>query len=150
MKKTIISDSKILLLDIEEITDFYNDGFPNSRHELRYKKYIYSKPEFKTIVVLVKIDNEIVGLLESWYTPKNQEKRLLVTLLVSKKHQDSGLAKEMMNKLFELTKRELLRVNFRESKKDKLISFYKKFGFKTPVIVGKYVNGENMWEMEKG
>jgi ribosomal protein S18 acetylase RimI-like enzyme len=140
-------------LEIDSITEFYNRNFPNSIHERRYKRFLYIKSQFKAIIIIIKENEKIIALLESWISPKRPDVRMLTTLLVDEKFRNRGLARLIMEKLFTLTESEkgeyAWSLNFRESKKEQLIPFYKSFGFEQPKLVGKYANGENMWEMFK-
>ena len=136
---------------IDSITEFYNINFPHSLHERKYKRFLYIKSDFRAITLIIKNGEQIIGLLESWINPKRPEVRMLTTLLVDEKFRNQGLAKLMMEKLFTLTQNEsgqyTWKVNFRNSKKEHLTQFYLTFGFKNPLLVGKYANGEKMWEM---
>jgi len=114
---------------------------------------LYIKNKFREITLIIKHNEQIIELLESWINPKRPNIRMLTTLLVEEEFRNQGLAKLMMRKLFTLTKSErgqyTWKVNFRNSKKEQLIPFYLTFDFKNPSLVGKYANGENMWEMIK-
>lgn len=153
MQQIIKITSENIGSEIEKTTEFYNRNFPKAQHEEKYKRYMYKKESHKAIILIIKSENLIIALLESWIPPKRQSVRLFTTLLVDENFRNQNLARQMIEKLFEITNNEKevipIVVNFRDYNKTTHIPFYEKFGFKNPIVIGKYANGDEMWEMQK-
>lgn len=139
--------------ELSSITYFYNSNFPKAQHEEKYKRYMYKKECHKAIILIIKSEDTTIGLLESWVPPKRPSVRLFTTLLIDKNFRNQSLARHLIKKLFEIKdiEGETLPtvVNFRDCNKVTHVPFYEKFGFKNPAIIGKYANGDDMWEMTR-
>jgi ribosomal protein S18 acetylase RimI-like enzyme len=153
MKKLIRIMPVTIDEEISSITDFYNSNFPKAQNEERYKRHMYRKECYKAIVLIIKLEGRIIGLLESWIPTKRPNIRLFTTLLVDESFRNQGLGKKLIETMFEITTQENEQlpvvVNFRDCNKTTHIPFYKKFGFENPSVVGNYANGDPMWEMQK-
>jgi ribosomal protein S18 acetylase RimI-like enzyme len=151
--KVLRIDSGNVDEELDSITSFYNDNFPHSPHEKKYKKYMYGWVKLRPIILVAKDGHRTVGLLESWFLRKRAGCRLFSTLLVDEPYRGRGLADRMLTILFESSKDDgdeyVWVVNYRLSNRSALEPFYEKYGFFDPKHVGKYANGEDMWEMQK-
>lgn len=135
--------------EYQKILNFYNENFLESLHSFKYKEKMYYSKKRDCKIYIIKENQKIIALLESWNSREKKDEIILASILVSIDYRGIGLGQKLftkfLNEIKEENKYKKLIVHFRESKKEKLIPFYKNLGFK--IIKNsskeKYSNGEN-------
>lgn len=133
------------------ILKLYNQNFPKSRwNEKSLQKY-FSDRKRRPLCIIIGNKDKLTGLITGRFSPVDKSKLNLAALLVSRRYQGRGWGEILMREFFKAAVKipslQIIYLRFRDSNRN-LKNFYKRFGFGSCVISGKYSDGEKKYYME--
>lgn len=155
--RKVVSKSKIVLgskiedkKNIGELFKLHNKSFDKARWCKKYFKSYFKAGNEEQIALVIFFKLRPIGAILG-----KRGKRIfnLESVFLEKGYRGFGFSEKLMRAFIREIKKDnannRITLHFRESKKEKLYNFYKKFGFKGLKVDGFYRNGEKRYYMEK-